>query len=49
MKGQLDDPATVAQIHLTRQSLIFGSRSLLNLVRRSLWVRQQLEFTGDTP
>ncbi|EOL9069294.1 phospholipase D-like domain-containing protein [Cronobacter turicensis] len=43
-EGRLDDPSIVAQIHLTRQSLIFGSRSLLNLVRRSLWVRQQLEL-----
>ncbi|WP_158697061.1 phospholipase D-like domain-containing protein [Cronobacter malonaticus] len=43
-EGRLDDPSIVAQIHLTRQSLVFGSRSLLNLVRRSLWVRQQLEL-----
>lgn len=42
-EGRLDDPAIVAQIHLTRQSLVFGSHSLLNRIRRSLWVRQQLE------
>lgn len=42
-EGRLDDPAIVAQIHLTRQSLVFGSNSLLNRIRRSLWVRQQLE------
>lgn len=42
-EGRLDDPAIVAQIHLTRQSLVFGSHSLLNRIRRSLWVRQQLD------
>ncbi|WP_347114560.1 phospholipase D-like domain-containing protein [Leclercia sp. S52] len=42
-EGRLDDPSIVAQIHLTRQSLVFGSHSLLNRIRRSLWVRQQLE------
>lgn len=43
-EGRLDDPANVAQIHLTRQSLVFGSKSLLNRIRRSLWVKQQLEL-----
>ncbi|MEX5385342.1 phospholipase D-like domain-containing protein [Cronobacter muytjensii] len=43
-EGRLDDPAIVAQIHLTRQSLVFGSHSLLNRIRRSLWVKQQLEL-----
>ncbi|WP_224066177.1 phospholipase D-like domain-containing protein [Enterobacter bugandensis] len=43
-EGRLDDPAIVAQIHLTRQSLVFGSKSLLNRIRRSLWVKQQLEL-----
>lgn len=42
-EGRLDDPAIVAQIHLTRQSLVFGSHSLINRIRRSLWVKQQLE------
>lgn len=42
-EGRLDDPTIVAQIHLTRQSLVFGSLSLLNRIRRSLWVKQQLE------
>lgn len=42
-EGRLDDPTIVAQIHLTRQSLVFGSHSLLNRIRRSLWVKQQLE------
>lgn len=45
-EGKLDDPAIVAQIHLTRQSLVFGSLSLLNRIRRSLWVKQQLEAQG---
>ncbi|EMG9277057.1 TPA: phospholipase D-like domain-containing protein [Enterobacter cloacae] len=47
-EGRLDDPAIVAQIHLTRQSLVFGSHSLLNRIRRSLWVKQQLE-TQEVP
>lgn len=42
-EGRLDDPTIVAQIHLTRQSLVFGSHSLLNRIRRSLWVKQQIE------
>lgn len=42
-EGRLDDPTIVSQIHLTRQSLVFGSHSLLNRIRRSLWVKQQLE------
>lgn len=45
-EGSLADPTIVAQIHLTRQSLIFGSHSLLNRIRRSLWVKQQLEAQG---
>lgn len=45
-EGRLDDPTIVAQIHLTRQSLVFGSHSLLNRIRRSLWVKQQLEAQG---
>ncbi|WP_280923201.1 phospholipase D-like domain-containing protein, partial [Pantoea endophytica] len=42
-EGLLDDPTIVAQIHLTRQSLVFGSHSLINRIRRTLWVKQQLE------
>ncbi|WGK56200.1 phospholipase D-like domain-containing protein [Pantoea sp. SS70] len=42
-EGRLDDPTIVAQIHLTRQSLVFGSHSLINRIRRTLWVKQQLE------
>lgn len=42
-EGRLDDPTIVAQIHLTRQSLVFGSQCLLNRIRRSLWVKQQLD------
>jgi len=45
-EGKLNDPTIVAQIHLTRQSLVFGSHSLLNRIRRSLWVKQQLESQG---
>ncbi|EJL90843.1 phospholipase D-like domain-containing protein [Pantoea sp. GM01] len=42
-EGRLDDPTIVSQIHLTRQSLVFDSHSLLNRIRCSLWVKQQLE------
>lgn len=42
-EGKLNDPTVVAQVYLTRQSLVFGSHSLLNRIRRSLWVRKQLE------
>ncbi|HCM2000030.1 TPA: phospholipase [Salmonella enterica subsp. salamae serovar [1],40:z35:e,n,x,z15] len=42
-EGKLDDGSIMAQVHLTRQSLASGSRSLLNRVRQALWVRQQLD------
>ncbi|QMJ05013.1 phospholipase [Citrobacter freundii] len=42
-EGKLDNGAIVAQVHLTRQSLVFGTKSLLNRVRQALWVRQKLD------
>lgn len=45
-EGKLNDPTIVAQIHLTRQSLVSGSHSLLNRIRRNLWIKQQLEAQG---
>lgn len=45
-EGMLNDGTIVAQIHQTRQSLVFGSHSLMNRLRRSLWVKQQLEARG---
>lgn len=45
-EGGLDDPSVVTTIHLMRQSLVWGSHSLLNRIRRSLWVKQQLEAQG---
>ncbi|QLY71045.1 phospholipase [Citrobacter freundii] len=42
-EGRLDEASTVAQVHLTRQSLVFGTKSLLNRVRQTLWVRQKLD------
>ncbi|MGX4996741.1 phospholipase D-like domain-containing protein [Enterobacter hormaechei] len=42
-EGKLDDGAVMAQVHLTRQTLVSGSKSLLNRVRQALWVRQQLD------
>ncbi|WP_139156245.1 phospholipase D-like domain-containing protein [Superficieibacter electus] len=41
-EGRLNDGPIVAQVHQTRQSLVFGSRSLLNRVRQALWVMEQL-------
>lgn len=43
-EARLDDPAIVAQIHLPRQSQVFGSRSLLNRIRCRLWIKQRLEL-----
>ncbi|WP_449557122.1 phospholipase D-like domain-containing protein [Huaxiibacter chinensis] len=45
-EGPLNDSTIVAQIHQTRQSLVFGSYSLMNRIRRSLWVKQQLDAQG---
>lgn len=42
-EGTLDNGAIVAQVHLTRQSLVFGSKSLLNRGRQALWVRKKLD------
>lgn len=42
-EGKLDDGAVMAQVHLTRQTLVHGSKSLLNRVRQALWVRRQLD------
>ncbi|ELP9172202.1 phospholipase [Salmonella enterica] len=42
-EGKLNDGTIVAQIHQTRQSLVFGSESLMNRIRRTLWVKNQLE------
>ncbi|STE15329.1 phospholipase D-like domain-containing protein [Citrobacter sp. wls718] len=45
-EGMLNDGTIVAQIHQTRQSLVFGGHSLMNRIRRYLWVKQQLEAQG---
>ena len=42
-EGKLDDGSIVTQVHLTRQSLVFGTKSLLNRVRQALWVKQKLD------
>lgn len=42
-EGKLDEGSIVAQVHLTRQSLVFGTKSLLNRVRQALWVKQKLD------
>lgn len=38
-EGLLSDGAVMAQVHWTMQSLVFGSQSLLNRIRRSLKAR----------
>ncbi|PRY06560.1 phospholipase [Paraburkholderia sp. BL25I1N1] len=35
-EGQLDDIAVMSQIHLTMQSLVFGTHSLVNTIRRAI-------------
>ncbi|ECF1703873.1 hypothetical protein E1B77_23700, partial [Salmonella enterica subsp. enterica] len=47
-EGKLDEASIVAQIHQTRQTLVSGSRSLLNRVRQALWVKGWLE-KNNTP
>ncbi|MEO8730308.1 MAG: phospholipase D-like domain-containing protein [Rhodoferax sp.] len=39
-EGLLNDGAIMAQVHFTMQSLVFGTQSLLNRIRRSLRARQ---------
>lgn len=39
-EGLLNDAAIMAQVHWTMQSLVFGTQSLLNRIRRSLCARQ---------
>jgi phospholipase D1/2 len=35
-EGKLNDPTVMTQVHWTMQTLVFGSKSLLNSIRRSL-------------
>ena len=41
-EGKLNDGSTMAMIHQTMQTISFGSDSLLNRIRKHLWVYQQL-------
>lgn len=41
-EGKLNDGSTIATIHHTMQTISFGSDSLLNRIRKHLWVYQQL-------
>lgn len=41
-EGKLNDGSTMATIHQTMQTISFGSDSLLNRIRKHLWVYQQL-------
>lgn len=45
-EGMLNDPSTMTLVHLTMQSLVFGTQSLLNRVRRAILARQ-LADRGD--
>jgi len=40
-EGQLDNVAVVSQVHLTMQSLVFGSHSLVNTIRRAMLERRE--------
>lgn len=41
-EGLLDDGAIITQTHYTRHTISFGTDSLLNRIRKHLWVYQQL-------
>ena len=42
-EGRLDDIAVMTQVHYTMQSLVFGSMSLVNRIRRSILVKKLLK------
>ena len=39
-EGKLNDPSVMTQVHFTMQSLIYGSQSLLNRIRRAILARR---------
>lgn len=45
-EGKLNEGSTMATIHHTMQTISFGSDSLLNRIRKHLWVYQQLVKDG---
>jgi phospholipase D1/2 len=42
-EGRLNDPAVMTQVHFTMQTLVFGSQSLINRIRRAILARQLLD------
>lgn len=47
-EGTLDTLNIMNQVHLTMQSLVFGENSLVNRIRRALYVRQLIKEEGLT-
>lgn len=39
-EGKLNDPSVMTQVHFTMQSLVYGSQSLLNRIRRAILARR---------
>jgi phospholipase D1/2 len=47
-EGRLDDASTMTQVHNTMQSLVYGSHSLVNRIRRAIKARQLCVQNGHT-
>jgi phospholipase D1/2 len=46
-EGQLNDGAIMGQVHWTMQSLVFGTKSLLNCIRRAIYAKEAHEKNKD--
>ena len=42
-EGKLNDPSTMTQVHNTMQTLVYGSHSLVNRIRRAIKARQLVD------
>ncbi len=47
-EGMLNDPSTMTQVHFTMQSLVYGSQSLLNRIRRAIAARRLVDKMDTT-
>ena len=47
-EGMLNDPSTMTQVHFTMQSLVYGSQSLLNRIRRAIAARKLVDKMDTT-
>jgi phospholipase D1/2 len=47
-EGLLNDPSTMTQVHFTMQSLVYGSQSLLNRIRRAIAARRLVDKMDTT-